>query len=175
MDTINKIVLVGTAPAYTSTGREIAAKVFCKIKLNGKRLSITGVVGPRISGNCMGSCGQIVDTLEHVTPSDEWSHDLLARFREVWKEWHLNDMQAGSPAQRAHLKSLEGQCPGYPVSYYDWAREQLKEANLQPDPNYIHNDKPYSYGSAWLRVDVPDDVIEFLRSLPDSPIEPAWV
>lgn len=33
----------------------------------------------------------------------------------------------------------------------------------------------YKYGSAWLREDVPSDVIAFLESLPDSPDSPAWI
>ena len=33
----------------------------------------------------------------------------------------------------------------------------------------------YKYGSAWLKEDVPEDVITFLESLPDSTLTPAWV
>ena len=33
----------------------------------------------------------------------------------------------------------------------------------------------YKYGTAWKRVDVPADVVDFLRSLPDTDITPAWV
>jgi hypothetical protein len=33
----------------------------------------------------------------------------------------------------------------------------------------------YKYGSAWLKEEVPVEVIEFLRGLPDADITPAWV
>lgn len=33
----------------------------------------------------------------------------------------------------------------------------------------------YKYGSAWIREEVPKDVIEWLFSLPDSTEKPAWV
>ena len=33
----------------------------------------------------------------------------------------------------------------------------------------------YKYGSAWLREDVPGDVLAFLAELPDTDVPPAWV
>jgi hypothetical protein len=33
----------------------------------------------------------------------------------------------------------------------------------------------YKYGSSWMREDVPDDVIEWLFSLPDSRKRPTWI
>lgn len=33
----------------------------------------------------------------------------------------------------------------------------------------------YKYGSQWLREELPADVVEFLKSLPDADITPAWV
>lgn len=33
----------------------------------------------------------------------------------------------------------------------------------------------YKYGSAWLKEDVPEEVINFLKALPDTKITPAWV
>lgn len=33
----------------------------------------------------------------------------------------------------------------------------------------------YKYGSAWLKEEVPQEVVDFLASLPDSTITPAWV
>jgi hypothetical protein len=33
----------------------------------------------------------------------------------------------------------------------------------------------YKYGSAWLREEVPADVLEWLRELPDTDRQPAWV
>lgn len=33
----------------------------------------------------------------------------------------------------------------------------------------------YKYGHSWLTEEVPQDVIDWLCSLPESPVEPAWV
>jgi len=33
----------------------------------------------------------------------------------------------------------------------------------------------YKYGSQWLHEDVPDDVLDFLCSLPESDTEPCWI
>ena len=81
------------------------------------------------------------------------------------------DSHAGSKAQRASLNSLEarqeralaqkhwqlyaekhGLNPGrYGFDYHEWAKYWLTQAGLQPDPNYIRDGKPYSYGSAWVK------------------------
>lgn len=81
------------------------------------------------------------------------------------------DMNPGSKAQRALLNSLEarqeralaqkhwplyaekhGLNPGrYGFDYHEWAKYWLTQAGLQPDPNYIRDGKPYSYGSAWVK------------------------
>jgi hypothetical protein len=92
---------------------------------------------------------------------------MLKKFHDIADRWHLNDTRAGSHAQTEHLRSLEGtenRFPGYPTSHLDWARQRLREVGLEPDPNYGN----YSYGTRWLREEVPHDVMEWLASLPDT-------
>lgn len=163
MEAFTKIVRLGT----TQEGAR-RPNVYCKIKFEKNNLSITGVVGPMSNGNCIGSCGQIEMSMEasDITPRLGITPGTLQKFFEVWREWHLNDMQAGTPAQEAELKKHK--FPGYPVDHFDWAKETLTKAGLQPDNGY-------SYGSKWLRIEVPDEVLEFLKSLPDTDKEPAWV
>jgi len=165
----SKTVRVGTVSVYA--GR--AANLFCRIEYRDGRLSITGVEGPLRNGNAIGGCGQIVmSEWEMDTYAPGWDADKVAQFRAVWDAWHLNDMQAGSPAQRAHLKA-------HPVTdrldYFGKACASLEAAGLQPDASHLHNGKPYRYGSAWLTVEVPEDALSFLRSLPDTDITPACV
>src|SRR6478735_2143194 len=78
---------------------------------------------------------------------------------------HLNDMQPGTPAQEAYLRE-------HPITdhlnYYKRACEVLAAAGLNPDGGY-------KYGSAWLREEVPQDVLDWLFSLPDADMTPAWV
>ena len=33
----------------------------------------------------------------------------------------------------------------------------------------------YKYGTSWLREEVPEDVLQFLYSLPNTTKQPAWV
>lgn len=55
------------------------------------------------------------------------------------------------------------------------ACDALAAAGLNPDPGYMHNGAPYRYGSAWLCVGAPQDVLDFLQSLPDTDRTPAWI
>ena len=173
-DNFTKIIRIGT---YLPEWRKTPFSVFCQIQFRDGRLSITGVEGPLPSGNAAGSCGQIDDILREYEIArwgfaNGWNESLLQRFLDAWCEWHLNDMKAGSPAQEAFLKAN-------PITdrlnHYEAAVVALAKAGLTPDPNYSVNGAPYVYGSAWLRTEVPADVLDFLRSLPNTDKKPAWV
>lgn len=167
---LDKVLRLGTTPEFGPADTPIAADVFCRVRYRDGRLSITGVIGPRRDGDAWGGCGQIVGTVgaAEISPAPGWDADRIARFLAAWDRWHLNDMRAGTPEQMAALERRRAEFPGYPVSHYDWALDVLKAEGLQP-----HNG--YSYGSAWLREDVPADVLAFLASLPDTDKTPAWV
>lgn len=78
-------------------------RLFVKVCHNDKgRLSITGVEGPMSNGDAKGSCGQCVDALGRITTlSAGWTPEMVAKLRDVWEAWHLNDMRAGCEHQRA--------------------------------------------------------------------------
>jgi len=107
-------------------------------------------------------CGQCVDTVASFFPNDAKAQ----RMKEIWGRWHLNDMRAGSPAQMAWLEAnpLDPKDYNYPKSHYTAAVDALKAAGLHPDNNYIHNGKPYAYGTAWLKETLPPDVIAEIES-----------
>lgn len=172
MDDFKKVIRFGTVPTYPGSGRRVS--VFCKIEWKAGKLSISGVEGPYPSGNCAGSCGQIdmhMDAayLASVNYAPDWCRGKLVRFLQVWRGHHLNDMRAGSPRQMEWLRVNPGN------DNYTKALEALTEAGLNPDAEYLHNGKPYVYGTAWLRSDVPEGALEFLRDLPDTDKQPAWV
>lgn len=163
-----KIVRIGTAKTY----RGRAYSIYCKIEFSDDgRLSICGVEGPTVSGNAIGGCGQINRRLaQHVTAincAPGWTYGKIREFLAVWDKWHLNDMKAGTPAQEAHIEKVRDQLPGYPKSLYEWACEELDKVGLLTDNGY-------KYGSGWLKVEVPAEVIEFLKGLPDTDKQPAW-
>lgn len=49
------------------------------------------------------------------------------RIKEIWKEYHLNNLQVGTPEQQAEIcKREEELCSKYPECYYD---EKIKKIN----------------------------------------------
>lgn len=126
--------------------------VYVKVSFDGKRLSISGVEGPRRNGDAHGSCGQIA--LDASRPAEGWDFLSVCKLAETWARWHLNDMRAGCEHQRA-----EG-----------WTHVGGKDVIGKPCPSC-----GYKYGTAWLFEEVPADVLEYLRGLPEATTKPAWV
>lgn len=95
---MKKHVLIGTTPH---------GGAFATIEWDGKKLSLTGVIGPLANGDARGSCGQIDATLRDYSERDELraapnlATEDVSRLLEVWDRWHLNDMRAGCEHQRA--------------------------------------------------------------------------
>lgn len=102
------------------------------------------------------SGGQNLEEIAELFPQDQ----LVQRVVSIWRKWHLNDMHAGSPKQEAFLDTLN--LPNN--NHYENAKAKLQEAGLDPDESYMHGGKPYSYGSAWLNIDLPADVIAEIDS-----------
>lgn len=127
--------------------------VFCRIKWQNGKLSISGVIGPKKNGDATGSAGQIDMDL---TPDDFTSFaptfdaGEVEQFLAIWKQYHLNDMQAGCEHQREA----------------GWTHRDVGHACPVCG---------YRYGSAWLHKDIPEHVQEYLYNLPDTDKEPAWI
>ncbi len=222
-------------------GRAHSGNIFCKIKIEDGKLSISGVEGPTRDGNCKGYCGQINmglrDRVGEIAPAPGWDTELLTKFFAVWKDWHLNDMRAHCVHQRDWDISEKIEVVTYHLTaearnnrkllITDAARAAVagKIMKLTPqgkallelasDWEDIHTppdaDSPlsgcyevskrevkaagwvypkehprglltkscevcgYNYGSKWNFEELPQDVIEFLSSLPDTDQKPAWV
>lgn len=122
-----------------------------KIVHVGGRLSITGRHGQQ-------SYGQLHEYLGYpeMRPVRGWTKPMMRKFQEVARRWHLNDMRSGTPAQMEYLRS-------HPTSDYDETIRTLTEAGLNPDPETGHR-----YGHAWLREEVPAEVLDFLTQLPST-------
>lgn len=211
--------------------------IFVKIKFDGTRLSMTGVEGPTAGGNARGGCGQIYmhdwDISEYAPG---WNSDEVARLRQVWHDWHLNDTRPGCVHQkdwntaeeielveygltteahqlrkkaieRAATSAAKGETPDLSdteralVLLADWfkprysppdadsplsgcfevRRRETKTAGwVYPSqhPRGLLTKEcaacGYKYGSAWNHEDVPADVIEWLKELPDADQRPEW-
>jgi hypothetical protein len=155
---MDKIVRLGSSK--THGGRWYST--FARIKITdkagkGPALSITGVEGPLSSGNALGGCGQIdMHNPGIVRLAPGWDNSTLAKFWDVWHRWHLNDMRSGCEHQRAMGWTYE---------------EHHNRATFKGENCPICG---YSIGSSWLYEPLPEDVVDFLASLPETDITPAW-
>ncbi len=167
MDDFKKRCFVGT----TRYGR-----VFVDIAYNTdkdfdeKNLSITGNEGKD-------HCGQIVMSLRpnhFISFADGWDEEKVAKLLAVWERWHLNSIVPGTPAQMAIIRqkqveidlvdSLHREAPhayaskmGFD-SYYSMELSWLAAVGLS-------SDNGYRFGTKWLREEVPNDIIDWLKAL----------
>lgn len=83
----------------------------------------------------------------------------------LWKNYHSNDMHAGTPKQENLLKM--GRLAGVDLSSYDKQCKFLKEYNCYFDDNIVDwTSHPYKYGSEWLYRPIPEtDLWEILSLL----------
>ena len=150
---MEKIINFGKIDANNS-GRKIN-KVEIEINLENDRLSICGSVwNSKNTDIIMG--GQCLDSL---LPYFKHNKKFLTIY-DLWKNYHLNDMQAGSPNQTAFIESLNLDNHSYEI-----VCKELEKHDLLIDKNYIHNDKPYQYGTAWLFKALPNNINELITSL----------
>lgn len=175
---MKKVVSPCFCKVHTRSGNEATARAFCEIQFENGRLSITGVIGPLRSGDCRGGAGQCVDEIREGCPCDEWTQEMLDKFCSIWDEWHLNDMRPYCK----HQKELGwDKLAVTPVTLYHYRLNSKTLGWLNPDehPDGILG-KPcpvcgYQYGHAWQTEEVPQEVIDWLFNLPESPVVPAWV
>ena len=132
--------------------------VFLTVEWDGKRLSFSGVEGPKADGNAWGSCGQI--------DMHEWNGYKaadgidLTDIRDMWKRWHLNDMRAGNPKQEAWLRKH-----GHGKDY--------TETCAKLEAAWLLVNEGYKYGSEWKHENVPQHITDHLMRLPESKLLPA--
>lgn len=106
---------------------------------------------------------------EQAYAEDLKNPDLLAAYKPS-----SMGSTAGSKAQEQSLRSIEARREQYLAEkhwplytkqhgietrqgyfeHHSWAKHWLTTQGLQPDPNYLRDGKPYSYGSAWVK---PED------------------
>jgi hypothetical protein len=126
--------------------------VYCRIKINDGNLSIVGVEGPKANGDALGSCGQLILSGINVTDyAHGWTRERVEEFANCWSRWHLNDMRAECSHQRERGET--------------W----------KTHPRAVCPECSYRLGTAWLKEELPEEVVTFLDSLPPADIKPAWV
>lgn len=265
INNFTKILQIGTVKIG-----ERFALIYCEIKYCDGNLSISGVVGPLKSGNCLGGCGQINMNFQYGNSIDEslikpneityargWNAEKWLDFLDIWEKWHLNDMRSDCVHQRMEnwgtkeltvvkvknqiwraignknyeeLKSAfniiethykkdkdiptsiiqqytHSACRAYIFAIQDASKGKVYIPHKDSmSATWIGENKPieivaekklsswvypyehpegvltkpcpvcgYKYGTAWLKENVPDAVINFLLALPDTDKTPAWI
>jgi hypothetical protein len=135
------------------------------------------------SGEYYGGAGQCIDRIAADYPHDR----AVQRIAAVWREWHLNGLTAGTPAQEAHLKKRLTEYPDdvkaapYNGDHYKWAVGTLKAAGLhvvQLAPGHglqatggfenisdpVTHNLLYQYGTRWIHRPIPADVLAEIES-----------
>lgn len=123
-----------------------------KDKNSFKSLSIVGTyfTGKKLlkSENNLLGFGQIHDEVQEIIP---------ARLYEIWKRWHLNDMRAGTFVQEEILRQAKASGIEFNDFYTD-ACDYLQRFDALVDEGY-------KYGTAWLKEELPQEVIDYVCCL----------
>ena len=116
--------------------------------------------------DCM-SCGQNLEEIARMFPN----HTKLQEFVQIWRDWHLNDMNAGTPEQMAFLKTYLIADKG---RWYESACQGLKDNNLYEVPVTDEMRKQgikgetYRFGYAWLYHPLPQEIVEKIKSFTET-------
>lgn len=110
----------------------------------------------KMVGEIYGECsGQINHCLMDYT--DNCSVEVKERLQKLvnyWNIYHLNDLKAGTEKQEILLSS-------YDHKSYDDEVTILKA-------NDLYNDRGYKYGTGWLYMPIPQEVIEDINKTVDE-------
>jgi len=243
----NKSLKKIISPCMCDANEGKIARAFVRIEYKDGKLSICGVIGPTIGGDCLVSAGQCVNGIRDGSPVDGWTEEMLQKLCNIWGEWHMNDVRPYCEHQKqlgwnkvarkkvtlyhyrlikeAHKQKKKAEEHALAAlrkgESFIPCRAQVMLANL-PDrittheeisgrfDEYYEPQKPvfqgddgpteekslgwlrteehpdgilckpcpicgYKYGSAWKKEDVPKVVIDWLFSLPDMRVTPAWI
>ena len=113
-----------------------------------------------ISGHIRGSgSGQIIEKFEDYIPFFANSDiDSAKKIADIWRNYHLNDLQAGTKLQQDTLEENRNEWYKKNEDNYARKKEFLEYRNLLID-------RDYKYGTGWLYKPVPQEIIDFLYSL----------
>ena len=84
---------------------------------------------------------------------------VYMKLYKLWKEYHLNDLHAGTMKQEGYLRAYE-KWHGVKLdaNNYDKACEVLKEAGL-------FEDEGVKYGHSWVTWEIPGPAVEEIKEL----------
>lgn len=141
-----------TTKTIKITGLPQRQHAYIKWELTNGNFSASGLI---YHNGKYWSATQNLDEIAELAPNDE----RVQRIVKVWQEYQLNDFRAGSPRQMEFLKT-QTKPENIKTSHYEWACIVLEAAGLLTDNDYIHNGKPYKYGTEWLKTELPQNIVD---------------
>lgn len=154
----------GKVDGYGNGRKTCAVDVEIELKENEKGLQVFTASGSvwnnRHTNSIMG--GQCLDSLMKF-PSLRNNKTYLKIYR-LWKQYHLNDMNAGTPEQSEALKKYHKENG----SSYDYTKdvEYLKSINLWEV--MLPCGEMYKYGHGWLYREIPSEDLAIIKELLNS-------
>ena len=150
--------------AYTSNRRTCAAEVTMEYRETetGKELSIRGNIWNHLHTDIY-SGGQNLDEMKKYLAHNK----KFMRLYNLWKNWHMNGMHAGTAKQEAAVKEWREKNGGGMFDYTA-ACEYLKGIGLYVDTladdetlsceTERANRNHYEYGNGWIHKAIPQEV-----------------
>jgi len=141
-------------------------------KVSGKKNKFTTDLEPISEYNTLSICGyekvgrkiisgaQILDGVKEEIDSYKRlkiDRSVLLRIIEIWEEWHLNDLRAGTTKQQAVIKEWKSE--GNEFNF-------TKVSELLDKKGLLY-DKAYEYGSSWLVDPLPENIEKEIKELFD--------
>ena len=139
----------------------VTKTIWIRVKYSAqtRRLTITGVDRPRRNGDA-DSCGQIYDALASAPKDQLLVHQSVRdEIVEVWKRWHLNDLNAGTQHQMQVLRDN-----GLAHSRYEDQKAFLTAMGIEA-----------GFGHAWHFEEVPQPILDAIALWPEAEVKPAWI
>lgn len=119
--------------------------------------------------------GQCFDTILNDFPEMK-KNPIFMEVYDLWKNYHLNDLHAGTKAQEDLLKEAvkNGELNTYGANNYKETCAYLESKDMLYDKNYLVSKKqkdgstikvPYQYGTGWLKEEIPEQDLLRIKSL----------
>lgn len=110
------------------------------------------------SARCKGHGGQCLDHIhekaeQFIMPDEK--KVLYNRIYEIWREYHLNDLQAGTKKQTDAIPEEM-----FELDYYTAKCEYLQDIGL-------FEDRGYKYGHGWLCKEIPAEIVAEIMTWKD--------
>lgn len=128
--------------------------------------SASALVWNQCNTDCVAG-GQCLDTIaKHARQLR--NRDLFMEIYDLWKTYHLNGMNAGTPEQEAAIKAWKEAGNHYD---YDAACDYLKSIGLY-EVNYTgltigrrFDNEPYKYGHGWIVNELPAEAVKRIEAV----------